>query len=668
MNRLALDGALAADTKAVLQNLVPIEREIEAPGDHWFTRRILPYRTDVGGVEGVVITFTDITEAKQAGKALEAAKQQAELANVAKSRFLAAASHDLRQPLQTLTLVQALLQKTIGGDPARKLVDMLEPTLGAMTGMLNTLLDINQIDAGTIRAEVTDFPIAELFARLQTEFTYHAQAHGLELRVVPSSLSVVSDPALLEQMVRNLVSNAMKYTNSGTILLGCRRLGGTLRIEVWDTGIGIPQDELKAIFDEFHQVDNAARDRDRGLGLGLSIVQRLADLLRHRVSVRSWLGKGSVFSIEVARSAERPAREPQRSGGKSEDETTEPARHSGSILLIEDDPEVRELLQLFLENEGHHVASARDGSTALSLIAESGLRPDLILADYNLPNGMDGLQATAAVLERLQARIPVIILTGDISTETLRGIAQQEFLRLAKPVKVPELALVIQQLLAPSPYPVVDAQAPLVFVVDDDKQVRRALRVVLEDAGFTIEEARSCEQFLETYRPRAQACLLLDAYLPGMTGLELLRQLHERGHRLPTIMITGNSDVAIAVEAMKAGASDFLEKPIRREELLACIERVLLEWRDASELSASRDDAGRRIAGLTSRQREIMELVLAGHPSKNIAADLHISQRTVENHRALIMKKTGTRSLPALARLAVAASKESLEERAPYSE
>ena len=168
-----------------------------------------------------------------------------------------------------------------------------------MSGMLNTLLDINQIEAGTVHAEMVSFPIAELLDRLRDEFTYHAQAKGLALRVVPCGLSIHSDPRLLEQMIRNLLSNALKYTTRGKVLLGCRRRKEMLSIEIWDTGVGIPDEELQTIFDEYHQLDNAARERSRGLGLGLSIVQRLGDLLGHRVRVRSQPGKGSVFAIDI---------------------------------------------------------------------------------------------------------------------------------------------------------------------------------------------------------------------------------------------------------------------------------------------------------------------------------------------------------------------------------
>jgi two-component system, chemotaxis family, CheB/CheR fusion protein len=200
------------------------------------------------------------------------------------------------------------------------------------------------------------------------------------------------------------------------------------------------------------------------------------------------------------------------------------------------------------------------------------------------------------------------------------------------------------------------ALGPVIFVVDDDKDIRDRVRKVLEADGRAVEDFATCEAFLDAYRPGRDACLLFDAYLSGMSGLELLQQLNHANHRLPAIMITGNSDVPMAVKAMKAGALDFIEKPIGRIELLASIERALEHARDSSKLFAWRETAASLVAVLSPRQRQIMELVLAGHLSKNIAADLGISQRTVESHRSAIMKKTGSTSLPALARLALAAA------------
>jgi two-component system CheB/CheR fusion protein len=279
---------------------------------------------------------------------------------------------------------------------------------------------------------------------------------------------------------------------------------------------------------------------------------------------------------------------------------------------------------------------------------------------------MNGLQSAAKLRETLHHQIPVIILTGDISTGNLHEILSQNCIRLNKPVNSKELAQVIQRLLPVSrlparphtSHPAETASrpgAPVIFVIDDDSHVREAIHAVLEEADEIVEDYPTCEAFLEDYRTGGGACLLIDAYLPGMSGLQLLQRLREAGDRLPAIMITGDADVSIAVQAMKAGASDFIEKPIGRSELLACVGRAREQSKDSNKLFAWRETAANQIAGLTPRQRQVMELVLAGKPNKIVAADLRISQRTVENHRASIMKRTGSKSLPELARLALAA-------------
>jgi two-component system CheB/CheR fusion protein len=663
LKSLAADADLLEDAQLVIAGSSVLDREIEAKNGSWYLRRVLPYRTQDNGVEGVVITFADISDRRQAAKALEAAKADAEVATLAKSRFLAAASHDLRQPLQALALLQGLLARKVETPDAIRLVALLTPTLTAMTTMLDTLLDINQIDAGTVQAHVTDVRLDTLFVRLRDEFAVVAMAKSIELRVVPSSCLVHTDKRLLEQMLRNLLSNAIKYTNSGKILLGCRRRADCLRVEIWDTGIGIPAKELALIFNEYHQLDNAARERSRGLGLGLSIVKRLGHLLGHRVDVHSRAGVGSTFTIEVG--LPPPNADAHFAALPAPVADAPMAARAAAILLVEDDPDLRELLGQVLREDGHNVTVAADGVLALGLVVRGKVRPDLVLADFNLPLGMDGLKLAAKVRERMHQPVPVIILTGDISTDTLRDIAAQNCVQLSKPVKRDDLASIIQANLPPLPAmppPHLAAAGapshgnPVIFIVDDDKPIRDALRQVLQDAGHTVEDFASCEEFLAEYTAQGEACLIIDAYLPGMQGIELLRLLHDEGHSLPAIMITGDSDVAVAVLAMKAGAMDFIEKPVGAEELLASVARALELSVDSGKLSASRANAADHLAGLTARQRQIMDMVLAGHPSKNIAADLGISQRTVENHRAAIMHKTGSSSLPALARLAVAAA------------
>jgi len=673
LHSLAADTDLPADTKSVLASLDPIEREVETAGGTWFRRRILPYRTETHDVEGVVITFTDITRRKQAASALEKAKSGAEAANLAKSRFLAAASHDLRQPLQTLALLQGFLAKAVVGDKAVGLVKQQDEALSSMSGMLDTLLDLNQIEAGFVKAELKDCWIDSLLDLICNEFAHHAQAKGLGLRAVPSSAMVRTDPRLLEQMLRNLVTNAVKYTHRGRVLLGCRRNGDTLRIEVWDTGIGILDGELQAVFDEYHQIGNEAGERERGLGLGLSIVKRLGGLLGHRVTVRSRPGMGSVFIIEVPRipNSLLPS---QRQLSPSPIEATEiiapyHGRRMGHILVVEDDPDLRDLLRQLLQEEGYEVEVAPSGQPAVDKIAGSLFQIDLVIADYNLPGGMTGLQV-ASTLRGSLSNVPAIILTGDISKRTLQDVTSHGLIQLNKPVKPSELIRTVNDLLLREPLgqqeikrsssgPEAQPGAPIIFVVDDDRGIRTALRIVLEDNGWIVEDYSGSNAFLAAFgagRSGRNTCLLVDAAMPGINGLELLEQLTAAGHNLPAIVITGHGDVAMAVRAMKTGALDFIEKPVRAPELLASIAHALEYSRDAGSQSARHAEAAVSIARLTPRQLDVMGKVLAGHPSKNIAADLGISQRTVENHRASIMRKTGARSLPALARLALAAA------------
>ena len=660
LRALAVDDKLENDARKVLKGAAAIEHEIKVTGGSWFMRRILPYHTHDKKVEGVVITFVDITERKSSAKALRATKREAELANIAKSRFLAAASHDLRQPLQSLSLVQALLARSVEGEKAVKLVSRLGQTLDAMTGMLNVLLDINQIESGVVQPVPTDFTLDDLFSRMRDEFVYQAQAQHLELRVRKCALRVHSDPRLLEQMVRNLLANAMKYTRTGRILLGCRRIGAKMRVEVWDSGIGIAEDQLHIIFDEFHQIDNAARERSKGLGLGLSIVQRLGALLDHDIGVRSKLGKGSVFSIEVPLATHAVA---SPAVGIPDQQRT--AAATGKVIIVEDDPDVRDLLEQLLKASGHLVSKAANGVAALALVAKGAIRPNLVLVDYNLPGAMDGLEVIEQIRKALNHPLPGIILTGDISKATQATIAGSDCVSLSKPVKAQELTAAIEALLGKgelrteilsSDDPSSDA---VIIVVDDNADVRMSIRDVLESEGHVVEDFPDAESYVAAYRSDREGCLLLDAGLPGMGGLELLERLKGMGSSMPTIMLTGSNDITLAIAAMKAGACDFLEKPVGKDDLVASIGRALAQSHDETIAHALEATAARHVAELTHRQREIMDLVLAGHPSKNIAADLGISQRTVENHRASIMDKMDAKSMPELVRQALAAERKS---------
>lgn len=658
---IATDPELLTDANKVLSDHILIEREISAPKDTWFLRRVFPYRAHDGNVEGVVITFADTTERKIAAKALELAKIEAERANLAKSRFLAAASHDLRQPLQSLTLLQELLTQSIDDEKAKKLLARQGQTLAAMSGMLNALLDINQIEAGVVEANPVVFPIADVLDLLRDEFAYLAQSRNLSLHILPSAASVYSDPALLTQMIRNLLGNAIKYTKRGKVLLGCRHRDGRLLIEVWDTGIGIAADQLHAIFEEFHQINNAARERSLGLGLGLSIVQRLGRLLGHDVNVRSKPHKGSVFTITLScpvAELSTPVATPPKADGSAGQH-----RRTCKIVIVDDDPDVVELLIQLLKAEGHIVRTASDAASAINLVAGGAIKPELLLTDYNLPGGMNGLDLLRRLRAGMPGGLPAIVLSGDVSSEALARIASEECIQLRKPVKPRDLIASIAQLIAsahPSFSPrVVTAGmdgSPVAYVIDDDPEIRATIRDVLEADGRIVEDFASAEAFLDDYRPGIDGCLLVDAHLPGMSGVTLIETLRGRGDHFPAILITGSGDIGLAVAAMQTGACDFIEKPVGRIELLASIERAIDQSHDLRLLDAAHGEAAAHVDDLTVRQREVMDLVLAGHPSKNIAADLGISQRTVENHRAAIMHKMDAKSLPELARMAQAAT------------
>ncbi|MGY2736937.1 response regulator [Sphingomonas sp. UYP23] len=274
---------------------------------------------------------------------------------------------------------------------------------------------------------------------------------------------------------------------------------------------------------------------------------------------------------------------------------------------------------------------------------------------------MDGLDVIEHMRKLLDYTLPGIILTGDISKATQAKIASSDCLLLSKPVKAQELTAAIETLLGSSDSHTIlpnfkhDATSDaVIIVVDDDADVRMSIRDVLEDDGHVVEEFPDAESYLAAYRSDREGCLLLDAGLPGISGLELLKRLQDMGSPMRTIMLTGSNDLTLAISAMKAGACDFIEKPVGKDALMASIRRALSESHDVTIVYAFEEAAARHLAGLTPRQREIMSLVLAGHPSKNIAVDLGISQRTVENHRASIMKKMDARSLPELARLALA--------------
>ena len=382
---------------------------------------------------------TDITARKRFEHEISQARKSAELADRAKSSFLAAASHDLRQPLQTLRFLQGSLeQHHLHGD-GRKLVADMGHSLDTMTSMLSSLLDVNQLESGNLRPSKSEFALNDIFDSVAADFARFVEEKGVRWRMVRSALTVHSDKRMLEEMLRNLLSNAIRYTDGGRILLGCRRGAGCVRIEVWDSGVGITKDQLPYIFEEYYQ--GAEGVRRGGFGLGLAIVKRLGNILEHRVDVHSTPGKGTGFSIEVPR-AEIRLNVPERLRRSANDADLLPS----NILVIEDETSVRTAVIRFLKFKGIGVIVVARGDEALSLVNQQHFRPDLVLSDYNLRGSTDGVESIKALRTALGWNVPAIVMTGDIRSETVEAIAGHDISVLIKPFLVDELLRQIARL------------------------------------------------------------------------------------------------------------------------------------------------------------------------------------------------------------------------------
>ena len=391
----------------------------------------------------------DITEAKRAEQAILAARDDAERANLAKSRFLAAASHDLRQPAQSLVFLVTALTGKLQGHPALPVVERINDSLDALRMLLDGILDISKLDAGVVVPQVIELPIAGILRRLGDEYRIQALQRHLDLRVMCSGARVRSDPALLERIVRNLIENALRYTQQGRIVVGCRRRGGELQIVVADTGIGIPNEQLGLIFDEFHQVGNPERDRSQGLGLGLAIVRRLSGMLGHKVQVRSALGRGSCFAVTV------PLGEGQEVLELQIQTTAEPERLETTrlALVIDDEAMIRTSLAMMLEDWQFDVIAVGSGDEAVDAVTRSPRPPDIIVADYRLREGRTGVEAAQAVQETLGRVVPTVIVSGDTAPERIAEVRRSGFDILHKPVPPSALKDALTQMMACAPEP-----------------------------------------------------------------------------------------------------------------------------------------------------------------------------------------------------------------------
>lgn len=376
------------------------------------------------------------------GEGLQNAKSDAERANKAKSVFLASASHDLRQPLNAMQMYIAALQSKVKDKEILRIIEDINSVSISTARLLNALLDVSELEVGAIKPRHEIFSVNNILISIFQSFLPLAKDKELDFRIVPSSLYVESDPALLERILGNFMSNAIRYTDKGSVLIGCRRKGSEVSIEVWDTGCGISDDQMSLIYEDFYQVENKERDRGKGLGLGLALAKRLSDSLDHKIDSKSSLGRGSCFSVRVDLA--------ENKADTNQDEIFMNIMNlSGiNILLIEDDIDVLKATKQLLESWGCNVKTARNKDEVMNLIKEDPYKnPDIILADNRLPGDASGIDITYLIQEKLQTSIPCVIMTGDVERSHVQGIIDQGFPVLLKPIQPAKFRAMLSHLI-----------------------------------------------------------------------------------------------------------------------------------------------------------------------------------------------------------------------------
>ncbi|AHG43633.1 hypothetical protein N018_14260 [Pseudomonas syringae CC1557] len=599
------------------------------------------------GKNAVVVVFTETTEERRLGSTLASVYEQASRQHLTRLGRWNSSDQKLRQSAQAVALIAGQLAATQYGPDgsAFGLVEQLSEHMEVFFGRLGTQPETTGEDEDIHIADALDFSIQDIFDGLIRDLWPLASVRKIRARIVASKVRVRSYPDGLARILGNVMFNIISHISCERLSLGCRRHSEWVDIELRYTGQGKRADALRMLSTPYGEGPMGGVSDSRSMYIpGIQL------------RVKTQPEKGTLISISVPLSRSHTRLISYKNSEKPEIRVS-----SGMLLIVEPDDRLRELLSFALGKLGYQIAAASNACTALECIAHSGVQPDLILTAYALGQQIDGVQLVQKMREQFHRAIPAIVLSTENHERVCQLIWAGNCTLLRKPVGLNMLTFIISALLRTALQEKIELSAksdrpPIVFLVNDDGLLKATLRTSLEADSYEVQDYSGCAEFLASYSPGRQACLIVDAHMSGMNGLELARRLRADGDELPIIMISSHSSISSVVDAMNVGICDFIEKPFRRQDLLTRVANALLTYKKTETLRASRQSAIDHIAHLTVRQRQIMAMVLAGQPSKNIAVNLGISQRTVEKHRASIMLRTEAKSIPELARLALEAS------------
>ncbi|MGI9418561.1 MAG: ATP-binding response regulator [Geminicoccaceae bacterium] len=385
-----------------------------------------------------------LSDLRKSHQELAHAKAEAERANSSKTRFLAAASHDLLQPLNAARLFVAALGETEQTNRNQTLIDNIESAFASVEDLLSDLLEISKLDAGVQRVDLADVPLRSLLVGLAAEFKPLADEKGLAFTVAETDVLLRTDRQLIGRVLRNLIGNAIRYTDQGEVRIEAKAFGTGCRITIVDSGCGIPSDRQEEIFEEFKRFDHAGADAVRGFGLGLAIVQRISRLLDHPIELQSEVGEGARFAILVPMSEQA---DDQAASGRTSASRPDRTDEAGTVLVIENEAAIRAGMTALLEGWGYLVVTAADASAGLDLLDQHGLTPDLVIADYHLDGGVTGTDAVTGIRTAKGLSFPAMIITADRSPEVQDAVAAEDLSLLTKPVKPARLRALIRHLL-----------------------------------------------------------------------------------------------------------------------------------------------------------------------------------------------------------------------------